>query len=89
MGTEQKESVDSPTEKKSMGGKILLTYLIVGIVFPTLLTVFLNVWKLPMMLLTALHAPLIIRQIVSVIGIVMSIGGAFWCCREIWRRRPR
>ncbi len=81
--------VQQTTKSKGVGSKILMVYLLIGIVLPTLFIVFINVWKLPMLLLSTISAPKIVFQVVWGFGVLVSIAASFWCCREIWRRRPR
>ena len=66
-----------------------MIYLLVGIAFPALFIAFMYAWKLLVILLKKFSAPAIVCQVVLVLGGVASLAGAFWCCREIWRRRPR
>ena len=80
---------DSSTGTKSFGRTVLLTYLIVGIIFPTLVIAFLYGWKLLMMLLMAIHSPPIILQGVWLLAVLSSLVGSFLCCRKIWRGRPK
>jgi hypothetical protein len=77
------------TKSKGGGSRILMAYLLIGIVFPTLFIVVINVWKLPMLLLSAISAPKIVLEIVWGVGVLGGLAASFWCCREIWRRRPR
>lgn len=80
---------DSTTGTKSFGRTALLTYLLVGVIFPTLLIAFLYGWKLLMMLLVAIHSPAIILRGVWVLAILSSMVGSFLCCRKIWRGWPK
>lgn len=81
--------VQQTTKREGGGGRILMVFLLIGIVFPTLFIVFIYAWKLLMLLLSAISAPKIVLQIVLGVGVLGGLAASFWCCREIWRRRPR
>ena len=80
---------DSTTGTNSFGRTALLTYLIVGIIFPTLFFALVYGWKLLLVLLVAIHMPAIILKGVWLLAVLSSLVGSFMCCRQIWRGRPK
>jgi membrane associated rhomboid family serine protease len=66
-----------------------MLYLVIGILFPSLSIAFVYLWLVPMMLFKLLRLPPAIMWGAHIVGVVASLAAAFWCCREVWRRRPR
>lgn len=80
---------DSTTGTKSFGRTALLTYLLVGMIFPSLFFALFYGWKLLLMLLMVLHLPIILLKGVWLLAVLSSLVGSFVCCRKIWRDRPK
>lgn len=72
---------------KRIGRTLLRTYLLIGIVFPTLIIAFVGGWRLLIVLLATAHVPVLALRIIALVAVVSSVAAAFWLCRKIWRGR--
>jgi hypothetical protein len=63
----------------------LTAYLLLGIAFPALAIALISLWKLPILGLIALHAPVAAANVARLAGGLASLVGAGWLCRIVWR----
>ena len=77
------------TGTKRFGMTVLLSYLVVVIIFQTLFFALLYGWKLLLMLLAAMHVPVLILKGIWLLAILGSLVGSFMLCRKVWRGRPK
>ncbi len=71
---------------KGTGARILLAFLVVGIVFPTLIIAFLTAWRLLLRFSSVASVPDLVLRIASIVGLAGGVAAAAWCCWLIWRR---